>query len=69
MNLMGKARKNRYLESDEWMETYRKTNWNTDTRKLAPGPPLKASFKQFNIVIFTVKLSYQGVTSSRMHCE
>ena len=51
----------RYLEQDEWMETYRETEWNTLNQ-----PPRKMSFKENNTGIFTVHLSFQGVTSPRI---
>jgi hypothetical protein len=51
----------RYLEPDEWMETYRETEWNTLKQH-----PRKMSFKENNTGIFTVHLSFQGVTSPRI---
>jgi hypothetical protein len=62
----GESEEERYLEADAGMETCKDTDWNTGTQKRSSGPLLKASFKQINTGVFTVKLSYQGVTSSRI---
>ncbi len=50
----------RYLESDELMETYQATSWNTNKKK-----SLKSSFKEINTGVFTLQqLSYHGFFSS-----
>jgi hypothetical protein len=48
----------RYLESDEWMETQKEMFWNTVR-------PRKCSFKEINTGVFTLHLSFQGVETPR----
>ncbi len=49
----------RYLESDEWMETQKEMFWNTVR-------PRKCSFKEINTGVFTLHLSFQGVETPRV---
>jgi hypothetical protein len=55
----GESEEERYLESDERMEKGRDSHWNT-------LHPRKTSFKETSPGVFTLELSFQGVTSPRI---